>query len=61
MHVEENQLDFDASGSGGKVTDVTSLIEVVEPSSFEAVAGRLLVHLSSSFMSWGSPGNTQKF
>ena len=48
MQVEEHLAELAATGSGGMGTDVTTLIEVVEPSSVAAVGGRLLVRRSSS-------------
>ena len=46
--MEENRLGSAATGSGGKGTDDTTLIERGEQSSFVAEGDRLPVHLSSS-------------
>ena len=44
----DNQPGSAASSCGGVGTDDTTLIEVVEPSSFEALGDRLPFHLTSS-------------
>ena len=49
MHLEENQSESAATCSGGMGTDDTTLIEVVEPSSYAAAGDRLLVHLNISY------------
>ena len=46
--VHQNQPESAAIGCGGLGTDVTILMEGVEPSSFAAAGDRLLVHLNSS-------------
>ena len=45
--MEDNQPESVATGRLG--TDDTTLIEVVDPSSFAAAGDHLLVHLNSSF------------
>ena len=47
-HMERHQPGPAATGSGGLCTDDTTLIESVEPSSFDSAGDRLAVHLSSS-------------
>ena len=49
MRMEETQIGSAAAGCGGLGPDDTTMIEVVEPSSFEAAGHRLLVHLNSWF------------
>ena len=46
MQMEENQLGFAGTVSGGLGTVDTTLIERVEPSSFVAAGGSLRVHLA---------------
>ena len=49
MHMEENQPESPATGSGGLSTNDTTLLEGVEQSSLAAAGDRLPVHLSISF------------
>ena len=57
--MEEIQPGAAATGSVGVGTDDTTFIDVVEPSSFVAAGGCLLVHLNCSF-STACPGDTQR-
>ena len=56
MHIEEDQPESLATGSGGLGTDDTSLIERAVPSSSVAAGAHLLVHLTSSY-STACPGD----
>ena len=57
MQMEPNQPGSAATGSGGVGANDTTLIEIVEPSSFDSAVDRLLVHLSSSKII-ACPGDT---
>ena len=57
MHIEEHQPGSATTGRGGMGTDDTTLIERVEPNSYVAASGRLLVHINSSYCT-ACPGDT---
>ena len=63
LHMEDDQLGFAATVSGGLGTDNTTSSVVVEPSSFVAAFARLLDHLNSCLqycVSWRYPENRKK-